>query len=267
MAHVVAFANHKGGVGKTTSVTNTAYGLMKLKKRVLVIDCDPQGNTSLTLGTVSPFEQPVTVEDLFTNKQANFSSCAVKSRFEGLDLIACNINASAVVSALGPNDAKRFVCFKNKYDDVARKRYDYILLDCSPSLEGVLLVNAMSVADFYVIPIESESMYALQGITSLMKAIELITESSNQNLKMLGAVVTMYDSRTTAGKLMLESIRGSFGNKNVFNTVIHRNTAINKANMIFTCVCDLDQRASGCIDYRNFAKELIARINNWGDNV
>lgn len=267
MGHVIAFANHKGGVAKTTTVTNTAFGLMKAKKRVLVIDCDPQGNASMTLGTVSPFEQPSTVADLFTNKQSNFSSCAVRSKYNGIDLIASNINASAVVSAIGPNDARRFICFKNKYDEVASKRYDYILLDCPPSLEGVLMVNAMGVADYYVIPIESESMYALQGITSLTKAIELITDTSNPNLKMLGAVVTMYDSRTTAGKLMLESIRGSFGNKHVFNTVIHRNTAINKANMLFTCVCEHDQRARGCLDYRNFAKELITRINNWKDNV
>ncbi len=265
MAQVIAFANHKGGVAKTTSVTNTAYGLMKAKKKVLVIDCDPQGNASMTLCAVSPFEQPLTIEHLFTNKDMDFHSCAVKSKYEGIDLIVSNINASAMAATLGPNDAKRFICLKNKYDEKARKRYDYILLDCPPSLDGVFLVNAMTVADFFVIPIESESMYALQGVDSLLKAIGVITEATNPTLKMLGALVTMFDSRTTAGKLMLESIKGYFGIKKVFQTTIHRNTSINKANMLFRCVCDFDQRASGCQDYRDFAKELIHRIEHWQD--
>lgn len=267
MAHVIAFANHKGGVGKTTTVTNTAHGLVKSKKKVLVVDCDPQGNASMTLGQISPFEQKVTIENLFTTREMNFDSCSVPSKYDGIDLIASNINASAVAASLGPNDAKRFIGLKNKYDEKTRKKYDYILIDCPPSLDGVFLVNAMAMADFYVVPIESESMYALQGVDSLFKAISVITEATNPGLKMLGALITMLDTRTNAGKIMVESIRGYFSPKRVFNTMIHRNTALNKSNMLFKCVCDYDSKATGCQDYREFAKELIARVENWQNFV
>ncbi len=265
MGHVIAFANHKGGVAKTTTVTNTAFGLMKAKKRVLVIDCDPQGNASMTLGTVSPFEQQLTIENLFTDPNVDFSRCAVRSKYEGIDLIASNINASAMASALGPSDAKRFICLKNKYDEKAQAKYDFILIDCPPTLEGAFLMNAMAVADFYVVPIEAESMYALQGVDSLLTAVKVMTEYTNKSLKLLGAVVTMFDSRTTAGRVMVEGIRSYFGNKRVFQTTIHRNTAVNKANMLFKCACDFDPKSAGCHDYRDLAKEIIARIENWNE--
>jgi chromosome partitioning protein len=108
-------------------------------------------------------------------------------------------------------------------------------------------------------------MDALQGVDSLLNAVKVMTEYTNKGLRMLGAVVTMFDSRTTAGKVMLEGIRSYFGNKRVFQTTIHRNTAVNKANMLFKCACDFDPKSAGCQDYRDFAKEIIQRIEHWSD--
>ena len=135
-AKVIAFANHKGGVGKTASTVNVAYCLAKRKRRVLVVDCDPQGNASLTLGTVSPYEQPRTVANLFTG--LSFSAAAVPSKYEGLDLIPANLNVYATVSTLS-NSIKRFFGFRQALDKAALNTYDYILrwiarppLRCAP---------------------------------------------------------------------------------------------------------------------------------------
>ena len=146
-AKVIAFANHKGGVGKTASTVNVAYCLAKRKRRVLVVDCDPQGNASLTLGTVSPYEQPRTVANLFTG--LSFSAAAVPSKYEGLDLIPANLNVYATVSTLS-NSIKRFFGFRQALDKAALNTYDYILLDCPPTIEGALLTNALIITDYII---------------------------------------------------------------------------------------------------------------------
>ena len=148
-AKVIAFANHKGGVGKTASTVNVAYCLAKRKRRVLVVDCDPQGNASLTLGTVSPYEQPRTVANLFTG--LSFSAAAVPSKYEGLELIPANLNVYATVSTLS-NSIKRFFGFRQALDKAALETYDYILLDCPPTIEGALLTNALVITDYIIIP-------------------------------------------------------------------------------------------------------------------
>lgn len=262
MAHIIAFANHKGGVGKTTSTVNTAYALTLLGKTVLVLDADPQGNASTTLGSVSLFEQPKTSADLFTDKGSNFSNCAVPSRYEKLDLIPSNINVAGVASMLSLSDPKRFLCFKNKFDAEADKRYDYILVDCPPTIDGPFLVNSLVLAHSFIIPIEAESVYALAGVDALLKAVETLTEGINANISLLGALVTMYDSRTTAGKFMSEAIEEYFGPEMVFKARIRRTTAMNQANMLGKAVCDLDSRCIGCEDYMRLAREIVERVTN-----
>ena len=259
MGHVIAFTNHKGGVGKTTTAINIAYTLTRQKKKVLLVDADPQGNASTTIGQVPAFEQPHTIAELLTDKGMQFSSCAVPSKYKNLDLIPSNINAASLNTMLSPSDPMRFIGFRHKFDDAAKDRYDYILIDCPPTIDGPFLVNALVVSDFYVIPIEAESVYALAGVDALLKAIETITESTNPNLAMLGALITMYDARTQAGRYMSEAITDYFQSK-VFSTRISRNTAINKANMLGCCVCDMDSSTKGCKDYRALAHEIVKRI-------
>ena len=227
-AKVIAFANHKGGVGKTASTVNVAYCLAKRKRRVLVVDCDPQGNASLTLGTVSPYEQPRTVANLFTG--LSFSAAAVPSKYEGLDLIPANLNV-------------------------------YILLDCPPTIEGALLTNALIITDYIIIPVGVEDTYALSGVSHLIKVAETLRADTESNLAIMGVLLTMYDGRNNAAKTIRNVAIGTFGEEMVFRTTIPRNTTLNKAVMSNLAVCDYDDGCSSCRSYRELAQEMEARLD------
>ena len=230
-AKVIAFANHKGGVGKTASTVNVAYCLAKRKRRVLVVDCDPQGNASLTLGTVSPYEQPRTVANLFTG--LSFSAAAVPSKYEGLDLIPANLNVYATVSTLS-NSIKRFFGFRQALDKAALNTYDYILV---------------------------EDTYALSGVSHLIKVAETLRADTESNLAIMGVLLTMYDGRNNAAKTIRNVAIGTFGEEMVFRTTIPRNTTLNKAVMSNLAVCDYDDGCSSCRSYRELAQEMEARLD------
>ena len=255
---VISFANYKGGVGKTTSVVNTSRALAESKFKVLVIDLDPQGNSTLTLSRKNPFEHEKTVGDLLSDKDLNIADCLVRTEI-GIDLLPTNLNSYNLVSALPPNSAKRIYGLKNKLQDL-EDRYDFILVDCPPQIEGALITNAIAASDYYVLPIEGESVYALQGVDHLIQAIELIREDTGSKIRLLGALVTMVDTRTKAGRVIKDAIDKYFRDL-VFSVVIRRNTTINKANLRNKCVCDLDPKSMGCLDYSSFAKELVVRID------
>ena len=256
--NVISFANYKGGVGKTTSVVNTSRALTENGFKVLVVDLDPQGNSTLTLSRQNPFEHEKTVGNLLFDKDLTVASCLVKTPV-GVDLLPANLNSYPLVSGLPPNSAKRIYGLKNKLQDV-EGHYDYILVDCPPQIEGALITNAIAASDYYVLPIEGESVYALQGVDHLIQAIDLIREDTGSGIRLLGALMTMVDARTKAGKMVMDAINKYFVDL-VFQTVIHRNTTINKANLSNRCVCDLDSRSVGCRDYRAFAAELADRID------
>ena len=257
-AKVIAFANHKGGVGKTASTVNVAYCLAKRKRRVLVVDCDPQGNASLTLGTVSPYEQPRTVANLFTG--LSFSAAAVPSKYEGLDLIPANLNVYATVSTLS-NSIKRFFGFRQALDKAALNTYDYILLDCPPTIEGALLTNALIITDYIIIPVGVEVTYALSGVSHLIKVAETLRADTESNLAIMGVLLTMYDGRNNAAKTIRNVAIGTFGEEMVFRTTIPRNTTLNKAVMSNLAVCDYDDGCSSCRSYRELAQEMEARLD------
>ncbi|WP_035244295.1 ParA family protein [Desulfonatronovibrio hydrogenovorans] len=255
---IISFANYKGGVGKTTSVVNTARVLAEKNKKVLVIDLDPQGNSTLTLSRSNPFEHEKTVGDLLSDKDLSIRDCLVETPC-GVDLIPTNLHSYPLVSSLPANSAKRIYGLKNKLNDL-QEDYDYVLVDCPPQIEGALITNAIAASDYYVLPIEGESVYALQGVDHLIQAIDLIREDSGSGIRLLGALVTMVDTRTKAGQMVMEAINRYFKDM-VFKAVIRRNTTINKANLSNKCVCDLDPKSSGCADYRAFAQELVSRID------
>lgn len=258
-AKVIAFANHKGGVGKTASAVNVAYCLTKRKRRVLVVDCDPQGNASLTLGTVSPYEQPRTVANLFTG--LSFSTTAVTSKYEGLDIIPANLNVYATVGALS-NSIKRFFGFRQALDNTALKEYDYIILDCPPTIEGTLLTNALVITDYVIIPVGVEDTYALSGVSHLIKVAETLRADTESNLAIMGVLLTMFDGRNNAAKTIRSVAIGTFGEDMVFQTTIPRNTTLNKAVMSNRAVCDYDDSCSSCRSYRELTQEVEVRLKN-----
>jgi chromosome partitioning protein len=257
---VVSFANYKGGVGKTTSVVNTARSLTESGFRVLVVDLDPQGNSTLTIGRENPFVHEKTVGDLLSSMDVTTADCLVKTA-TGIDLVPTNLNSYPLVSTIPPNSARRIYGLRNKLQE-QRDEYDFILIDCPPQIEGALITNAIAASDYYVLPVEGESVYALQGVDHLIQAIDLIREDTGSGIRMLGTLVTMVDMRTRAGRMVKDAIDRYFKDM-VFKTVIRRNTTINKANLDNSCVCDLDPRSTGCLDYRSFAQEMVARLNLW----
>lgn len=256
---VISFANYKGGVGKTTSVINTAQILVENSFKVMVVDLDPQGNSTFTLGRKNPFEHAGTIGDLLSNKDLSADDCLVKTPV-GVDLLPANLETYSLVSTLPPNSAKRIYGLKNKLLDLENE-YDFILIDCPPQIEGALITNAIAASDYYILPIEGESVYALQGVDHLIQAIDLIREDTGSKIRLLGALVTMVDMRTRAGRTVKDAIDKYFADM-VFNTVIRRNTTINKANLNNKCVCEFDSRSMGCVDYRSFAREMVQRIKN-----
>lgn len=257
-ASIIAFANHKGGVGKTASVVNVAYCLTKRKKKVLVVDCDPQGNASLTLGTVSPYEQPRSVANLFSGN--NFSNTVLPSKYEGLDIIPANLNVYATIATLS-NSIKRFFGFRQALDQHAVNHYDYILLDCPPTIEGTLLTNALIITDYVIIPVGVEDTYALTGVSHLIKVVETLRADTDSNLAIMGVLLTMFDGRNTAAKTIRSLAIGTFGDEMVFSTTIPRNTTLNKAVMASKAVCDYDDTCASCRSYRELAQEIEARAS------
>lgn len=258
---VISFANHKGGVGKTTTVVNTAQVLSAMGRRILVVDMDPQGNATLTLGGVDPFEHSRTIGHLLADKELGIAACIFPVS-ENLGLVPSNLNAYAQLALLPPNSAKRIFGLKEMLAPLRQGAgdYDFVLVDCPPQIDGPLVTNAVAASDDYVLPVDGESLYALQGTNHLMQAIEAIREDTNSVIRLLGVLVTMYSPRTTASRLVRDAVHGFFGDA-VFSTVIRRNTTLNKANLSRRCVCELEPGSPGCRDYREFALEMLKRLD------
>ncbi|GAB6058301.1 ParA family protein [Desulfonatronum parangueonense] len=257
---IISFANHKGGVGKTTTVVNTADILSRWGKRILVVDMDPQGNATLTLGRRDPFEHQYTIGHLLADKELAIADCA-HSVNANLDLIPSNLHAYSQLALLPPNSAKRIFGLREKLDAVrgAENGYDLVLVDCPPQIEGPLITNAVAASDVYILPVDGESLYALQGTNHLIQAIEAIREDTNSAIRLLGVLVTMYNPRTTASRLVMDAVREFFSDA-LFQTVIRRNTTLNKANLSQQSIFDLDPSSYGCQDYQKFATEMLSRV-------
>ena len=190
MGRTIVVANQKGGVGKTTTAINLSASLAELGKKVLVIDIDPQGNTTSGLG-VDKEEAENTVYELLLG-ELEISDCIQKEVFENLDIIPSNINLAAAEIELIDVEDKQFI-LKKAVDEV-RENYDFIIIDCPPSL-SMLTINAMCAGDTVLVPIQCE-YYALEGLSQLMQTIELVKERLNTELEIEGVVFTMYDART-----------------------------------------------------------------------
>ena len=251
-ARIVALANQKGGVGKTTSTINLGAALAEYGRRVLLVDFDPQGALSVGLG-VNPMELDITVYNLLMDSDVTIDDILIKTDQAGLHLLPANIDLSAAEIQL-VNEVAREMALARVLRPVLRE-YDYILIDCQPSL-GLLAINALTVAHGVLIPLECE-FFSLRGVALLLDTIDKVRERLNFDLELEGILATMYDSRTTHCRQVLQRVVEAFGDK-VYQTVITKTVKFPESTVAGSPITSLDPASSGARNYRQLAREVIA---------
>ena len=255
MGRVIAVANQKGGVGKTTTAINLSSSLVELGKSVLTIDMDPQGNTTSGL-SIDKNEVDATVYELILD-EASVDEAVTTSIMEGLDVIASNINLSGAEVELISIENKEFL-LKEKIDTI-KDNYDFVIIDCPPSL-NLLTINAMTTADSILVPIQCE-YYALEGLSQLIHTIDLIKDRLNPGLEIEGVVFTMYDSRTNLSLQVVENVKENL-DRNIYKTIIPRNIRLAEAPSYGMPINMYDRRSTGAEAYRLLAEEVIQYSSN-----
>jgi len=257
MGKIIAVANQKGGVGKTTTAINLAASLGLLEKRVLIIDADPQANATSGVG-ISPPEIGKNTYDLIING-INPSEAILATSTPNLDIIPSHIDlVGAEIELI--NKFKREYILRDAIEDLS-EYYDYIFIDCAPSL-GLITINALTAADSVLIPIQCE-MYSLEGLGKLKNTVSIVQEALNPSLKIEGILMTMYDSRLRLSNIMAEEIKKN-ASDTVFETIIHRNSKIGEAPNMHLPVALYDATCKGSQNYLELALEFI-KMN--GDSI
>ncbi|MBE6307136.1 MAG: ParA family protein [Bacteroidaceae bacterium] len=254
MGKIIAIANQKGGVGKTTTSMNLAASLALLDKKVLLVDADPQANASSGLG-VDVRSVKCSIYECLIN-QDSISDAVCDSPVPGLSIVPSHINlVGAELELLNmPQRERRMEALFAP----VRNDYDYIIIDCSPSL-GLITVNALTAADSVIIPVQAE-YFALEGISKLLNTIKIIKAKLNTRLEIEGFLLTMYDARLRLANQIYEELKGHFG-RMVFDTVIQRNIRLSEAPSHGLPVALYDSESRGSINHMQLAKELIKRNN------
>ncbi len=251
---ILAIANQKGGVGKTTTAINLGTALAAVGERVLLIDADPQGNASTGLG-VPRHQRKTTLYDVLMG-DSPAGEAAVKTSLPGLDLIPADPDLSGVELELG-QAARRSYRLRDALEVLRRAgNYTYVLIDCPPSL-NLLTVNAMTAADAVFVPLQCE-FFALEGLTQLMRTIELVRGSLNPKLEIQGVVLTMFDRRNSLSEQVASDVRAHFGDK-VYDTVIPRNVRVSEAPSFGKPVLIYDLKCAGSQAYLKLAREVVSR--------
>ena len=253
MGKIIAIANQKGGVGKTTTSINLSACLGELGKKVLVIDLDPQGNCTSGFG-IEKEQIKNTVYELILNKCSVKNSMMEVEGIENVTIIPSNVNLAGAEIELLEFNEKEYI-LKNSIDYV-KEDFDYIIIDCPPSL-NMLTVNAMTTADSMLIPIQCE-YYALEGIGQLITTINLVQQRLNSKLKIEGVVFTMYDGRTNLSKDVVDNVKNNL-NANIYNTIIPRNVSLAEAPSNGLPITVYDNKSTGAESYRNLAKEVVEK--------
>lgn len=249
---VMAIINQKGGVGKSTTAINLSAALGELGKQVLLVDLDPQGNSSSGLG-IEKSQVHNCVYDVLLNDVA-IEDVIIPDVGEGLDLVPATINLAGAEVELVSEMAR-----ENRLKDAVgslRGKYDYVFIDCPPSL-GLLTVNALVAADKLLIPIQCE-FYALEGVTKLLDSMKRVKTRLNPTLDIFGVLLTMYDGRTTLSRQVVEEVRSYFG-KTVFTTLIPRTVKLSEAPSFGQPITQYDPSGKGAQSYVNLAKEVVQR--------
>ena len=252
MGRIIAIANQKGGVGKTTTSINLSSCIAAKGKKVLVVDIDPQGNTTSGYG-IEKNDLDNTIYELMLG-DCSIEDCIIKDVIENISILPSNVNlAAAEIELIGVD--KKYYILKNEIDWV-KDRYDYIIIDCPPSL-SLLTVNAMTTADSVLVPIQCE-YYALEGLSQLIHTVNLVKERLNPNLEMEGVVFTMYDSRTNLSAQVVENVKSHL-NQKVYRTVIPRNIRLAEAPSYGQPINIYDPKSAGAESYLALAEEVIDR--------
>jgi chromosome partitioning protein len=253
MGRIIAIANQKGGVGKTTTAMNLAGSLGILEKKVLLIDADPQSNASSGVGH-NPKEIKKGLYECLI-KQATAEECILETKSPNLDLLPSNIDLVGAELEL-VNLQEREYQMKKALAPI-RDKYDYIIIDCAPSL-GLLTLNALSAADSVIVPIQCE-YFALEGLGKLLNTIKIVQQRLNIDLEIEGLLLTMYDTRLRLSNQVVEDVKAHFQNM-VFKTIIHRNVRLSESPSYGETIVMHDASSKGAINYLNLASELLKKL-------
>ena len=252
MGKIIAIANQKGGVGKTTTTVNLAASLGVLEKKVLLIDADPQANATSGLG-IEVEEVEIGTYQLLEHT-ISASEAILQTSSPNVDLIPAHIDLVAIEIELVDKDDREYM-LKRAISDL-REQYDYVLIDCAPSL-GLLTLNALTAADSVIIPIQCE-YFALEGLGKLLNTIKSVQRIHNPDLDIEGMLLTMYDSRLRLSNQVVEEVKKHFADM-VFDTIIQRNVRLSEAPSYGESIIKYDASSKGASNYLNMANELLKK--------
>lgn len=251
MSKIIAIANQKGGVGKTTTSVNLGAGMATLGKRVLLVDIDPQGNTTSGVG-VNKADVANCIYDILIN-EVDPADTILETMIDGLHIIPATIQLAGAEIEL-VSTISRELRLKKALNAV-KNNYDYIIIDCPPSL-GILTINSLTAADSVIIPIQCE-YYALEGLSQLLNTVRLVQKNLNPHLMIEGVLLTMLDARTNLGIQVIEEVKKYFQEK-VYKTIIPRNVRLSEAPSHGQSIITYDTRSKGAEVYLELAKEVIS---------
>lgn len=251
MAKTIVFANQKGGVGKTTSCVNIGAYLAILGKRVLLVDFDPQGNLSSSLGVGG---EAVSIYEVISGG-VELSAAVRFTAVDNLSVVTSNINLTGANVELVNLDNREY--FLRKALSKASDSWDYILIDCPPSL-GILTINGLAAAEYVMIPLQCE-YFALEGLSQLLRTIQMVQKGINTNLRIAGIFFTMYDSRTRLAREVVEEATSYFKDR-VFRTIVPRNVRLSEAPSHSAPIAAYDPECIGALSYRKLAEEVLNRV-------
>ncbi|WP_394524033.1 ParA family protein [Lacrimispora sp. JR3] len=252
MGRIIAIANQKGGVGKTTTAINLSACLAESGQQVLAVDFDPQGNETSGLG-IEKSTLDRTIYDLLVG-ECEIEDCLITNVQENLDMLPSNVELAGAEIELLEIENKEILL--KTYLEKIKKNYDYIIIDCPPSL-NLLTINALTAANTVLVPIQCE-YYALEGLSQVLKTVNLVKKKLNPSLEMEGVVFTMYDARTNLSLEVVESVKNNL-NQNIYKTIIPRNVRLAEAPSHGMPINLYDSRSAGAESYRLLAAEVISR--------